>query len=64
MNEKQQAITYGKALIAVLNAFDMLETKAGWFEKLLIRLLRKTYSQRLRAIVELAPADVSNTIFE
>ncbi len=61
---KKQAVKYGRALIATLKAFDVLEDRAGWFERLLIRLLRSTYRQRLRAIVEHAPADVSNRIFE
>ncbi len=60
----QQAITYGRALVKVLKGFDTLESRASWFERLLTRLLRTTYRQRLRAIVEHAPAKVTNQIFE
>ena len=59
-----EVIRYGHALVKVLQAFDILYTKAGWFERMLINLQRTTYRQRLRSIVELAPPEISNQIFE
>ena len=63
-NTATEVVTYGQALAKTLQAFDTLKKKAGWFERLLIRLLRVTYRQRLRSIVELVPAEITNQIFE
>ena len=32
-NTATQVVTYGQALVKALQAFDTLETKAGWFEE-------------------------------
>ena len=53
---------YGRALVKILQAFDVLEPKARWFERLLIKLLRGTYRQRLRAIVSVVPGEVGDEI--
>ncbi len=62
--ELQRVITYSKALTQVLKAFDTLEGRANWVERLLIRLLRASYQQRLGYIVKLAPVYVSYEDFE
>ena len=59
-----EAITYSRALVKALQSYEVLESKAGWFERLLIKLLRTTYRQRLRSIIELAPPEIANQIFE
>ena len=44
MNDvEKSAITYGKALAQPIRAFDVLEPKAGWFERMPIKLLQKSY---------------------
>lgn len=62
--EAEQAIRYGRALASVLRAFTVLEKEAGWFERLLIRLLRVTYRQRLRYMVGELPPEVSEVFWE
>ncbi len=59
-----EVIAYGQALIKILQGFEAVEPQASWFERLLLKLLRATYRQRLRTIVKLAPAEVANQIFE
>ncbi len=62
--ELQRVITYSRALTQVLKAFDILESRANWVERLLIQLLRASYQQRLGYIVKLAPVYVSYEDFE
>ncbi len=62
--ELQRVITYSKALTQALQAFDTLEGRANWVERLLIRLLRASYQQRLGYIVKLTPVCVSYEDFE
>ena len=57
-----QAIIYGQALAATLRAFPILESRAGWFERQLIRLLRATYRQRLRHLVTVLPPEIADQI--
>ena len=61
---EQQVLKYGQALTATLLAFDVLEKKAGWFERLQIRLLRITYRQRLRHLVVSLPSEVAEKILK
>ncbi|GIK40351.1 MAG: hypothetical protein BroJett011_41840 [Chloroflexota bacterium] len=63
-NATNEVIVYGQALAEILQSFDVVEAKAGWFEKLLIRLLRATYRQRLRVIVETVPANIGDQMLE
>ena len=57
-------VAYGQALADAIRAFRILEPKAGWFERLQIRLLRATYQQRLRALIAVLPSEVSEEFFE
>jgi len=45
-----------------LRSFDVLEAEASWFEQQMIRLLRVTYWQRLRRLIELLPGEVGDKI--
>lgn len=56
---KETVIVQSRALAAALRAFDILESRAGWFERLQIRLLRASYRQRLRHLVAVLPPEVS-----
>ncbi len=60
----ETVIEYAQVLVAALRTFDVLESRAGWFERLLIRLLRATYRQRLRVIIEAMPGDVGDRILK
>lgn len=51
----QTVTEYGQALLKALQSFAMLEPRATWFERLLIRLLRMTYRHRLRVMVVAYP---------
>ena len=62
-NPGTEVLAYGQALIKILQGFDIVEPKAAWFERFLIKLLRITYRQRLRSIVELVPPEIGNQIF-
>lgn len=63
-NATNEVIGYGQALVKILQGFEVVEPRAGWFEKWLIRLLRATYRQRLRTIVGVVPAEISGQILE
>ena len=45
-----------------IKAINVLEPKTGWFERMLIRLLRKSCQQRLRYLVGVLPTDISDEI--
>jgi hypothetical protein len=54
MNDVEKSVViYGKALTQAIKAFDVLEPKAGWFERMLIKLLRKSYRQGYGISLEL-----------
>ena len=55
-------VIYGQALAQALRAFEVLETRAAWFERVLIKLLRLTYRQRLRYIVAELPSDLADEV--
>lgn len=52
------ALAYAQAI----RAFQILEPKAKWFEKMLIRLLRKSYQQRLRYFMLVLPSEIMDEI--
>lgn len=58
----QEIIKTGKAYAQAIRAFDVLEPKAGWFEKIQIKLLRYSYRQRLRHLVLVLPSDIAEEI--
>lgn len=58
----QEVIHYGQGLVKILQGFEIVGVKAGWFERLLISLLRTTYQQRLRAIIGVVPSEVGDQI--
>lgn len=60
---QESVINYGQGLIKILQGFKSVEPHAGWFERILIKLLRATYQQRLRAIVAEFPPDIVNKVF-
>lgn len=62
--EMELVLRYGRALAAALRAFAVLESRAGWFERLLLRLLRATYRQRLRYLVATLPGEVGDEILK
>ncbi len=61
-NPTETVITYGKALASAIRAFRVLETKANWFERMLIKLLRASYQKRLRVMVGTLPSEVAEEI--
>ena len=61
---EKSVITYGKGLTQAIKAFDVLEPEAGWLERLLIKLLRKSYRHRLRHFVGTLPSDISDEILK
>ncbi len=65
MSETTETVfEYAQALVAALRTCGVLESRAGWFERLLMRLLRATYRQRLRVIIEAVPGDVGDRILK
>lgn len=61
---RDSAIIHGRAVVSVLRGFEVLEKKAGWFERLLIRILRYSYRQRLRHLLLVLPPDVFEEIIK
>lgn len=59
---RENVIRQGRALAAAIRAFDVLEPKAGFVERWLIRLLRYSYRQRVRYLVDVLPAEVGAEI--
>jgi hypothetical protein len=57
-------IEYGQALTRILRSFEVVEARAGWFERLLIWLLRATYRQRLRTLVGSVSGEIGDQILE
>lgn len=55
-------IKYAHALVAAIRAFRVLETEANRFERLLISILRRSYQERLRALIVVLPAEVAEEI--
>ncbi len=51
----------GKALVRAIEALGTIEP-SGWFERMLAGILMAVYKQRLRGIVETAPAWVGEQI--
>lgn len=65
MNETtKDVIQTGKAYVQVIRGFKVLEPKAKWFERMLIKLLRKTYQQRLRYLIVALPTDIGEQILK
>lgn len=64
LSEVELILRYGRALVAALRAFEVLESRAGWFERLLLRLLLATYRQRLRYLVVTLPVEVGEEILK
>lgn len=62
--DSSKILSYGRALAFALRSFDVLEAEAGWFERLLISILRLTYRQRLRHFVAVLPSDLADAIFQ
>lgn len=62
LTETELVLRYGRALAAALRAFEVLESRAGWFERLLLRLLLATYRERLRYLVATLPAEVGDKL--
>jgi len=61
---REKTLLYGKSLVWCLRGFDILYPKAGWFERLLISVLRKSYQQRLRHLIEILPGDLGDQILK
>ena len=61
---RQNTLLYDEALVWCLRGFDVLEPKGKWFERLLISVLRKSYQQRLRHLIEILPGDMGDEILK
>lgn len=55
-------IAYGRALVSAQRAFDALEPRAGRVEKLLIKVLRASYQNRLKHLLLVLPSETSEAI--
>lgn len=55
-------LKYARALAIALCAYRILETRAGRFERLLISIQRRSYRNRLRALLSTLPAEVAKEV--
>ena len=57
-------VAYGRTMVVVIGAIEVLLPRAGWIEALLLRLLRAAYQRRLRALVVMLPGDATKEILK
>ena len=59
----ENLITYGRAVVRIIEAADaLLGRKPAWTKRLLLRLARALYSHRLRDLVAVLPSDLTGEI--
>ena len=59
----ENTIVYGRACVRIIEAADVLLARnPAWTERLLLRLVRRLYTHRLRGLVAKLPSEITSEI--